>query len=100
HRLTRVSIPTRVLDDMREKKSAVIGASHFLAREAFMRSGVLDRDCSLSGDSANQFEVIRLEGSKWIQPICVDGAVDPGLAHERRADGRTDSLRHNGIDSR
>ena len=59
--LERVRIVEQLLHDVLRQEPAVVGARNFFAGEAFVRPHVLDGDCRLGGDGADQFKIVGLE---------------------------------------
>ena len=98
-KLERLRILEHLFHNILGQKPAVVCTCHFLPRQALVRPCVLNRNCRLRRDRADQFEIIRLESGKGIKSIGIDSAVHSRLTNERRADRGTHTLRHNRIDS-
>src|SRR6266403_3914038 len=68
-KLERFRIFQHLLDYIFRKKPAVICPRYFLAGESLVGPGILNSDCRLCRDRANQLEVVGFEGRKGIQTV-------------------------------
>ena len=59
------------------REAAVVGAGHFLLRQAFVRSHIFDCDGRLRRDRANQLQIVGLEGREGIETIRIERSMDP-----------------------
>src|SRR5438552_10499511 len=88
----RLGVLEHLLDYIFGQEAAVVCAGHFLSCQPFMRSGVFYGDGRLGSDGTDQLQIVGFEGSKRIQSIRIDCAMNSRLANEWSTNCRTNSL--------